>query len=232
MCYGAEEFSGNGSLVVTKPVVVSDLPEGETVQVFSYAKNNDTYVVNRNGIWFIDNSDNTLNPSFTFKTVAELVANPDVTELSTYAAPVAGDDDDSDEDVDEPFTNMGSEEFTQIVDDIIAEAGITDHGDATLTKLGIGPVMRKLAQVIETLNLGLTREARATTPPAQIGAAIAEIIFTAAKSGHHNTTLQTIVKDARVEASNIVGATPSYDPIAEMEKFLRSLSSAPSSYGN
>lgn len=90
MCFGAEEFSGNGTLVAKTPVAepISDLPIGETVQVFHYAEASDTYLVNRNGIFYVDNLDNTLKRSIQFSTVAELAAHTGVKELSTYAAPV------------------------------------------------------------------------------------------------------------------------------------------------
>lgn len=189
MCFGAEEFSGNGTLVATKPVV-SDLPPGETVQVFHFPENNYIYVVNRNGIWIVNNSDNTLNKSFVFHTVAELAAYPGVVELSTYAAPVnaqSGDEDDADEDVDEPFTNMSTEEFARINAEIFKDAGIANTSrDVNLVMAATAAVINRIQDVVPLLGSLLSLDSMRDTSPVSVSSAIVELILIALEENKTN----------------------------------------------
>lgn len=217
MCFGAKEFSGNGTAVAKKPVLatilhnkpVSDLPVGQSVQVFHKTHDNLTYIATRKGIFFVSPSGDgfvsTIGRSTDYASVAALVADTDVKELSTYAAPIAGDDDDADEDVDEPFTNMSTEEFALINAEIFNDAGIANNSrDVNLVMAATAAVINRIQDVVPLLGQLLSPESLRDTSPVSVTSAIVELILVAVEENKTNElTAAAMEAVAELEASRV-----------------------------
>lgn len=196
MCYRAEYFSSGGTIVTKTPVAepVSDLPQDASVQVFFNSEDNLVYVATRNGIFFVspcgDGRESTLDRSNDYRTVAELVGDTNVKELSTYAAPVnaqSGDEDDADEDVDEPFTNMSTEEFALINAEIFNDAGIANNSrDVNLVMAATAAVINRIQDVVPLLGSLLSLDSMRDTSPVSVSSAIVELILVAVEENKTN----------------------------------------------